>query len=230
MRSALGTPCRRAVLIDPVPQHSDATTFLAGRAEAVHVALTAACGGCRDVDTRLAQAASALADPVPGRSVPLRATDVGAAAIAVAYAPADRRSDLLAAVLSPRVGAAVVGSLADSVWQRYGTEDVSPAYLAYLREVCAAYPGWSAAAVGTGVITGTLQALHAPCAEGLVPFEATGDGPAGPLCVVSHAGDAVVPVGSARTWRGRPNTTVHLVPAGPHGDPAAAATCDMKDP
>jgi len=39
-------------------------------------------------------------------------------------------------------GRELVGRLADGVWSRYGTDEISPAVLAYWAEVCPSYPGW----------------------------------------------------------------------------------------
>lgn len=233
--SYLQNSLRQIVLVDPSPKSMSSAAFLTGREQAVLGVLAAACptcGGPQGVADRLdAAAAEVRRAPIPvgGRSVALKATDVAMAAIAVAYSPVDRRAEMLAAVLAPRTAPALVGGLADSIWQRYGRTSVSPAYLAYLREVCAAYPGWSQVRAGGVAVAGAFLALHAPCTQNLVPVAKKGNGPSGEICVVSHAADPVVPAGSPATWSSLQRVRLVLVPPGPHGDLAAAEECGRKE-
>ncbi len=98
------------------------------------------------------------------RSLPVSAADVGAAEVALARS--GPQLEHLAEVLTAGGPAAaeLVGELSDRTWGRVGTDDLSPADLAYLDEVCASYHGWSELPdVGRSPVERFLAVFHRPC-------------------------------------------------------------------
>ncbi|MFI7637529.1 hypothetical protein [Nonomuraea sp. NPDC049400] len=82
--------------------------------------------------------------------------------------------------------------LAQQYWGIYGAGAVSPAYLAYLEEVCSAAKGWPYAYGKYNSVTSVLEAKHASCfllkhepAELVYGKE--------PRCIVTGSGDTVTP-------------------------------------
>jgi hypothetical protein len=162
--------------------------------------------------------------------VPLTSMDLGAAMLAVAYQPPGERRGFANAVSHPSSpsGRAKAGTLADSVWTRYGATDVSPAYLAYLAEVCPAYAPWPRLSSDDPVAR-FLDAWHAPCrlaSSREVTRYAPGQRGPERICVSSLRDDPVVPAGSTASWR--PRRGVILLPArrgGVHGSAGDLAAC-----
>lgn len=152
------------------------------------------------------------------RSVPVTASDVGAAALALAYLPGGSTDADAFWAGDPDT----IGQLADSVWGRYGTDQIAPSYLAYRDEVCAAYAPWPVQAADAGdVITRTLAAIHAPCAQ--VPPENVDPLPAAiTTCVSGVAHDPIAPPEFKATWHAQESYTSD---GEEHSNLLAASSC-----
>jgi hypothetical protein len=88
-----------------------------------------------------------------------------------------------------------IGSRSDALWQRYGESDVSPAYLAYLDELCRIVRGWPQLSGSIRSARDVLIAAHSPC-EG-IPADSTVRGwsqvGSDRVCLVLSESDPVVP-------------------------------------
>jgi hypothetical protein len=221
-------PLRFAAIVGPAPLEMAAGRFLAERHDALVRLLATECGGCRPLDVVGAAAAAFDRAPatVSGRSVPVTGADVGAAVVALAYQPDDVRRTAWAALREPARNAALLGQLADTVWGRYDVDDVSSSWLAYLSEVCHAYPGWPATvAPNADPVERFLYTYHAPCAAAGDAYPATTARAARRICVVGSATDPVTPVSFAESWRKFPNVTLAIVDEPGHGSLRALAAC-----
>jgi hypothetical protein len=89
--------------------------------------------------------------------------DLASAVLGLGYLSPGDLERLAPGVLSG-ADRASIRSLSDRVWQVYGDGDVSPAYLAYLDEVCAAATRWPVYEPGTTSVANVLAAAHLPCA------------------------------------------------------------------
>jgi hypothetical protein len=226
----------RVVLNSPSPRRVSGADYLAGRAGAALEDLAGLCDGCADPATARSalQAVAARWDaaPVelPTRTPLVTGTDVLGAVVSLPYLPGPARDAAVAAMRGePQAGAQTVGALSDSLLLRYGTEDVAPAMLAYLQEVCGTYAPWPAAS-GAGGVEGLLSRLHASCsalparAEAPSAPEVGSDGPA--VCLARSVDDRVTPAAFADTWRAALGPVERIdVPGRAHADPALAARC-----
>lgn len=188
-----------AVLANPAPREMTGQQYLAARQDALESMLAAQCG-CTDVNSALSQIVQQVtgSDAGGSRSVPLTAADVGAAAIALAYQAQIPGNEYATKFWAADPSA--IGALADSVWGRYGTDRISPSYLAYLDEVCAAYGPWPTAPTSSGLVGSTLTALHAPCAG--IPLAERDTGSQLPAaCVSSVTNDPIAPPAFVATWQ-----------------------------
>ena len=227
------------VLNSPSPRRATGADYLAARARGALTDLSGLCEGCSDPAVAQVElegiAARWDAAPVElaTRTPLVTGTDVLGAVVTLPYLPAEARDAAVTALRGePPAGATTVGELSDSLLLRYGTEDVSPAMLAYLQEVCATYAPWPATSGGTGV-EGVLGRLHAACSG--VPARpeqparpaADRDGPA--VCLARSTDDRVTPAAFAETWLAdlRPVETVE-VPGRTHAAPALAAECATR--
>jgi hypothetical protein len=223
-----------AILVNPAPLDLPATEYLSGRVSALWRSVEGNCPQCpgRQAGTRLIEQASrsltAGRPAVPGRSVPLAGGDVAAATLALSYRDTAVMRTFFKALSTPAKEAdrKLVGRLADGVWSRYGTDEISPAVLAYWAEVCPSYPGWSVTPPAD-TLGRFLTEWHGPCAAltpearqrwtlGLSPTVAT--------CVSMLADDPVVPVQSVQTWR-KAGAQVIQPARGEHSDLAGAQGC-----
>jgi hypothetical protein len=91
---------------------------------------------------------------------------------------------------------ATIGELSDRLWLRYGDAQVSPAFLAYLDEVCGAVGSWPARVPRIRTVTDVLAAAHLPCAA--VAERPLRRPSTGRLCLVTSRADAVAPEALAR--------------------------------
>ena len=197
---------RWAVVANPAPATATGADYLRARDAGIANMLSTLCGCSTDaleqqIRTTADRMAAAPAE-TPGRSIPVTSADVGAAALALSYQSADVRAAGAASVLGRTTDDALIGALADRTWLRFGDDQVSPAYLAYLDEVCSAYGPWPAANAGQDrPVAQALAALHAPCAG--VPSNAAAlhEVPAGlALCASSAVDDPVAPPEFSANW------------------------------
>ncbi|MFG1995013.1 hypothetical protein ACGFJ7_34065 [Actinoplanes sp. NPDC048988] len=223
-----------AILVNPAPLDLSAPEYLSGRVSALWRSVESNCPQCpgRQAGTRLieqaSKALSAAQPAVPGRSVPLAGGDVAAATLALSYRDTAVMRAFFTALSTPAKEAnrKLVGRLADGVWSRYGTDQISPAVLAYWAEVCPSYPGWPATPPADPLGT-FLTEWHGPCTA-LTPAArqrwTPGLNSKVATCVSMLADDPVVPVQSVRTWR---NAGAQVIqPAkGEHSDLAGAQGC-----
>jgi hypothetical protein len=219
-----------AVLVNPAPLAIDAGLFLRERRDAAYLRLAGSCADCEpgEVTDRVTAVAATLDDApltVPSRSLPVTGMDVGAAVMALGYQPEDIAASAWNAIETlTRVD--LIGNLADTTWSRFGVEDVSPSWLAYLTEVCAAYADWPAGrpAAERDPVSNFLDAYHRPCSA-VVRSHRPRSPSVGRLCVVSSADDGVAPSAFAATWAGPPNTKIIEASGSAHGDFAHVAEC-----
>jgi hypothetical protein len=223
-----------AILVNPAPLDLPAPEYLSGRVSALWRSVESNCPQCpsRQAGTRLIEQASksltAAQPAVPGRSVPLAGGDVAAATLSLSYRDTAVMRSFFTAVSKPAKEAdrELVGRLADGVWSRYGTDEISPAVLAYWAEVCPSYPGWPVTPP-TDTLGTFLTEWHGPCTA-LTP-EARQRWTLGlnsevATCVSMLADDPVVPVQSVRTWR-TAGAQVIQPAKGEHSDLAGAQGC-----
>ena len=222
------------VLISPAPKSVDAGAYLGARHDAALSGLTARCSACakgRVPLSALRTAARSLdAQPavVPSRSVPVTGADVGAAVVALTYQADDMVPKFWTALEKPAEHAKLIGALADTVWSRFGVDDVSPAWLAYLSEVCAAFPGWDRALSGmdpTDPVAYALAAYHGPCRSVPAAAPPVRVQYSARFCVVATAGDTVTPQSFTGTWRDVPHLKVVEKPGTQHASYAQASEC-----
>jgi hypothetical protein len=216
------------ILNSPAARGLDAAGYLKSRHDGVISSLRAACGGC-DVQELLSRAQDKLRTPrvLDERSVPVTTIDLGAAAIATAYATPQERNQIVAGLPAlEQETASKIGLLSDATLLRFDVEDTSPAALAYLSEVCRAYPGWDRGSTpGEDVVADALATIHAPCsavrAEPLVDVAQA----SAATCLASSKADAVTPPSAAQTWRFPPPAHEVLVPDAPHASGDLTDAC-----
>lgn len=223
-----------AILVNPAPLDLPAPEYLSGRVSALWRSVESNCPQCpgRQAGTRLIEQASkslsAVQPAVPGRSVPLAGGDVAAAALSLSYRDTAVRRAFFTALSAPAKNAdrELVGRLADGVWSRYGTDEISPAVLAYWAEVCPSYPGWPVTPP-TDTLGTFLTEWHGPCTA-LTPQArqrwTLGLNSKVATCVSMLADDPVVPVQSVQTWR-KAGAQVIQPAKGEHSDLAGAQGC-----
>jgi hypothetical protein len=220
-----------AVLADPAPRTMTAAEYLDARHDAALAALARRCPECGSgpaLTARLDALARTLdAHPVPvrARSVPLTGPDLGAALLSLAYQP-DPVARRAGRALTSAVGTEdrLLGTLADLVWNRYGTMDLSPAYLAYAEETCPSLAGWRRALArpAPDPVAAVLARIHAPCLAARAPAVPPVPVPAD-TCVSNAAEDGVAPSSFADTWR---DVSLRITrPGGGHGDGSGIAAC-----
>ncbi|SNY30365.1 hypothetical protein [Paractinoplanes atraurantiacus] len=166
-----------AVLARPFPVGTDATSFVRQRASLI--------------EKRFGKPPAALQPAsVSSRSLPVTSFDELSAIVGLEYAP-DGDQDAVARAVTKAKDREVIGQYSDNLWHRYGTDSISPAYLAQLDELCAATTASDklpAALEGhpyARVLAGTML----PCAgEPSAPLDLK---PV-PTCVVASKGDPVV--------------------------------------
>jgi hypothetical protein len=162
------------VLVRPFPLGERGTDLIAARAAAV---------------TRSTGRVVALAGehPIATRSVPVTLFDQLSAQIEVAYQsnPADQRAVATGRDLTR------IAHLSDVLWLRYGADQLTAGYLAYLDEVCDVGGAWPPIQP-TRSVTGVLAASHLPCPSGSPPAPRPAP-PRQPTCIVSSPNDAVTP-------------------------------------
>jgi hypothetical protein len=184
-----GRPLDWSVLLRPFPLRARGRELVAARAQAT-AALTGAVASGRP-----SPGAAAPGSGRPIRSLPVTRFDRLSALIGLAYL--DRAElDRLAPGVVNGSDRATIGELSDRLWLRYGDDQISPAYLAYLDEVCGTAGSWPAPRSRVWTVADVLAAAHLPCravASRPLPRPATGR-----LCLVTSPADAVTPEALAR--------------------------------
>ncbi|MER7280615.1 hypothetical protein ABT369_39860 [Dactylosporangium sp. NPDC000244] len=153
------------------------------------------------VDQLTAGPATLPAAETPSRALPVTRFDELSAAIELGYLPSVEQ-DSAAAGIAGSQRPALVARLSDQLWQRYGDDAISPAYLAQLDELCTAVPVSSSAGV-TESLDGVLNAALLPC-RGIAarPADRLHLGSVS-TCIAVSTADTVAPVDLAeRTLRG----------------------------
>jgi hypothetical protein len=220
---------RWAVVANPAPATSTGAEYLETRARGVEQMLATLCpcspGEVADQLAATAATASAAPAETDGRSVPVTGADVGAAALALSYQSDDVRAAGAASLLGRVDDASIVGALADRTWMRFGADDISPAYLAYLDEVCAAFGPWPApGSVQGGPVVQALVSLHAPCAGVLSDGAPVALPTDLDVCVSDTPDDPVAPPSFGATWTAL-GAHHESVPGTSHADLHGIAAC-----
>lgn len=232
----------RFVMLDsPAAIDISATEFLS---DIEHSAIQRleGCGTCAGSGAQLVQqmedtwrAANEDQVQLPDRSVAFSGADVGGAALALARTPGDL-AQVVDRYRSSIEGPAYMGDLSDHLWGRYGERSLSPAYLAYLDEVCSVYDGWSeglSSSILRTEIGRFLVAFHAPCGtmeRTAVPVTSSA-GYDSVLwgCVVARRGDAVTPLKYAEEWSlVLPDAELHSSPESMHSSGDFSA-CEIRE-
>jgi hypothetical protein len=131
------------------------------------------------------------------RSVPVTSFDELSAEVALSYLD-ETNFHQYGREVADRTNPARIGSLSDDLWRRYDTERISPAYLAYLSEVCRATPDWPTirSVRNPGDV---IAASTGPCAATGAPASAALDLPSSNVCVVTGDNDPVIPARVVKT-------------------------------
>lgn len=173
-----------AVLTRPFPVGATGREIISSRAALADQVVT-------NLNLAIAHpSAAAAGDVVAGRSLKVTDFDRLSAQLRVPYLSDEQRRTLPGILLGAE-GPAAVAELSDSVWQRYGNYELSPAYLAYLDETCAVAGQWprNAGNEGSASLTGILLSAHLPCGDATPKKVRI---PAGiPICAVTSKADAV---------------------------------------
>jgi hypothetical protein len=183
---AKGLGLRWGVFVRPYPLNVPARQIVAARAGAV--------AGLVKRARKLSPKPDTTSAP---RSVPVTSFDQISADVALSYLD-ETDFQQYGREVADRTNAARIGSLSDDLWRRYDTERISPAYLAYLSEVCRATPHWP----GVRSVrdpADVIAASTAPCAAKGAPAPAALDLPSADICVVTDDNDPVVPARLAKT-------------------------------
>lgn len=178
-----GRPLDWSVLLRPFPLRASGRELVAARAEATAALVDAVARG------RRAPRAAPASDGST-RSLAVTGFDRRSALVGLAYLDQAELDRLGPGVVSGN-DRATIGELSDRLWLRYGDEQISPAYLAYLDEVCGAAGSWPARLSRVETVGDVLVAAHLPChavASRPLPRPATGR-----LCLVTSPADAVTP-------------------------------------
>lgn len=182
-------PLDWSILLRPFPLGATGRELLAARAAAT-AALTDAVA-----TSRPAPGAAAPRSDGSTRSLTVTGFDRLSALVSLAYLDQAELDRLGPGVVSGS-DRATIGELSDRLWLRYGDDQISPAYLAYLDEVCGAAGSWPARLTRVRTVGDVLAAAHLPCravASRPPPRPATGR-----LCLVTSPADAVTPETLAR--------------------------------
>jgi hypothetical protein len=164
------------VLLRPYPLGATGSELVGARAAAVTRLLGRPLQPLTDTAT------------VDARTTPVTRFDQLSAAVELGYV---EDPGALAAVLDGR-DLTRIARLSDALWLRYGTEDLSPGYVAYLDEVCPTGGTWPDAEPVESV-RGVLVASHLPCRSLPAAAPARSTQPRQPTCVVTSPRDAVTP-------------------------------------
>ena len=176
-------PLDWSVLLRPFPLGARGRELVAARAQAT-AALTDAIASGRPAP------GAAAASGGPTRSLPVTRFDRLSALIGLAYLDRAELDRLAPGVVSGS-DRATIGELSDQLWLRYGEDHISPAYLAYLDEVCAAAGSWPAPRSRVWTVADVLAAAHLPCRA--VASRPLSRSATGRLCLVTSPADAVTP-------------------------------------
>jgi hypothetical protein len=114
-----------AVLARPFPVGTDATAFARQRASLIERQFGKVPSGFQQAS-------------LSSRSLPVTMFDELSAIVGLGYAPESDRAAVTQAVTGPAKDPEVIGRYSDNLWHRYGTDSISPAYLAQLDEICGA--------------------------------------------------------------------------------------------
>jgi hypothetical protein len=174
---SLGEKLAWAVLARPYPVGTDAASFVRQRASLIEKQF-----GKAPAEFPTASVAS--------RSLPVTMFDQLSAIVGLEYAPDGDRAAVSRAVTGVK-DPEVIGQYSDNLWHRYGTDSVSPAYLAQLDEICAATTASDKLPLA---LTGHPYAQV--LAETMLPCAGAPSSPLKlkpvPTCVVASKGDPVV--------------------------------------
>ncbi|GIF08483.1 hypothetical protein [Actinoplanes siamensis] len=166
-----------AVLARPFPVGTDAVSFATRRAQLIEKDFGTAPGAYKQ-------------QTVESRSLPVTSFDAASAFVGLGYAAEAEQSEATDAVMKKRTPE-VIGEFSDNLWHRYGTNSVSPAFLAQLDEVCSATTSSEKLKAGLpdDVTSRIVTELMLPCA-GEPSRELSL--PAAKTCVTSSKTDPVV--------------------------------------
>ncbi|MEU8230058.1 hypothetical protein AB0C12_10685 [Actinoplanes sp. NPDC048967] len=175
---------RWSVLARPFPIGVDAASFASRRTELIEKSF--------GQTPRVFSQASA-----PSRSLPVTKFDVASAIVGLSYAAESEKGEAAEAVTKDH-DPEVVGRFSDNIWHRYGTNSVSPAFLAQLDEICSATTSSEKLKAGLSrdAASQIVAKLMLPCAgepsrKLSLPKTTT--------CVISSDTDPVVAGGTAAT-------------------------------
>jgi hypothetical protein len=175
--TSVGEKLSWAVLARPFPVGTDATSFVRQRASLI--------------EKHFGKAPAAFQPAsVSSRSLPVTMFDELSAIVGLEYAPDEDRAAVSRAVMGVK-DPEVIGQYSDNLWHRYGTDSISPAYLAQLDEVCAATTASDKLplALAGHPYARVLAETMLPCAgEPSPPLRLRQV----PTCVVASKGDPVV--------------------------------------
>jgi hypothetical protein len=180
-----------AVLTRPFPVGATGQEIVSGRAKLAGDLAAKMKLPITGPSTKEAKEAKEAKDAtVPGRSLKVTQFDRLSAQLEVPYLSSEDLRNL-PGILRGAAGPGAVAELSDTVWRRYGSYELSPAYLAYLDETCATGGEWpqDAGKDGPASLVGVLLSAHLPCGGGA---QAKMRMPSGlPVCAVTSAADAV---------------------------------------
>jgi hypothetical protein len=200
---------RTATLVRPAAAPGTTNEFvLRARADELWKSLVSRCKGCTAATTR--RVANQLVDryrgkstDLPGRSVPLTDFDIASALVASAIGNGKDLS-LNWKVGVPHVNQDAAAQLSDALWMRIGTEQVSPALVAYADEYCQAYPGGMQPNEGVDPMRNILGAPSFCIGRtSLAPIRQ----PKPVACLIVGTNDTSAPAALAKTWRVDPTGT-----------------------
>jgi hypothetical protein len=216
------------LLVDPAPyphRPEGLASMIADRAEAIALNVVHLCKACMTTWTDdLISTANALDDrpvAVPGRSLPVSGADVYAAVILIGRQPAAVADSLLSSLTGGgRLSgdqAALVASVSDGAFSRYGKLDLAPQALAYTDEVCRSYGGPIGQAEGNAIVH-TLEVMHSTCSGRTVSaFALTRPTGSAVRCIAVHTNDFVATTSIEGWRRAFPAADVEQLPPNIHG-------------
>lgn len=176
-----------ATLVRPFPVGVSGTEIVARRAEMIEAIV--------EREAKNLGPATAPPPTTRARSLPVTDFDRASARVALGYLDPVESAELAPGVLNGQDTEAI-GSLSDDLWQRYGETDLSPAYLAYLDEVCTIAQDWPAELDAVDTVVDVLTAAHLPCQY--VPYSSAAPRsdatPPRRTCLVLSPNDPVSPV------------------------------------
>jgi hypothetical protein len=188
-------PFTWAVLSRPYPVGADGSTLLARRAAAADALMV-----------RGKHAKATVQAPTSGATT-VSPFDKLSAEAELGYLATDAQAQAAADITAGNPD--VIQRLSDQLWQRYGDDNVSPAYLAQLDELCstAKVKALTAYRSPADILAARLLPCD-PAAAGTMPRLTLGSIP---LCVAAADADTVAPASLVRTELAKASTTATWV-------------------